>query len=256
MSLLSATVLRVTPIGKTRDFCPLCRQERRFRLANAEHRRVILLLDRGPVGHPHHELTCMSCGCKMERPAEERPIAHAPPAEARESFEPECLAIVKRRIDTNTKMELARRAGKLTPQGREEMIRGAVHCFARIYDEQPTERVTPAMSGLLLVATLALGGLAAYLWRAHEQPMLAGVCAVAVVLMWCGLWYWIVSQSPRHKVRAWLARALAPLDPSVEEIRQARRELQAIRMGAGYKIRSAKVRAKIDKIRRTGAAHP
>jgi hypothetical protein len=252
MSLLSATVLRVRPIGKTRDFCPVCRQERRFRLAIAERRRVILLMDRGPVGHPHHELTCLSCQCKMERPAEERPVASPPVGAAAEGFEPECLAIVQRRIDGCVKMEEARRSGRLSPQGREEMIRGAVHCFARIYDEEPTERVTPMMSGLLFVATIALAAGGLFAWYRMDHNPLAIASALAIVAIWGGLWHWIVSHSPRKKVRTWLAMALAPLDPSEQEIRQARRELQAIRMGAGFKIRSGKVRAKIEKIRRSG----
>jgi len=255
MALLSATVLRVRPAGKTRDFCPVCRQERRFRLAIAEHRRIVLLMDRGRVGQEHHELTCMSCSCKMERPPEERPIEITPSGPAAESFEPDCLAIVQRRIDDCTAMEAARRAGKLTPRFREEMIGQAVHSFARIYDEEPTERITPAACAALFLVTLALGAAAVTSWMRIEGSagrFAAVACLVAIALVWGGLWHWVVTHSPRKKVRAWLAMALAPLDPTVEEIRQARRELQARRMGAGFKMRSAKVLAKIEKIKKSG----
>ena len=255
MALLSATVLRVRPAGKTRDFCPVCRQERRFRLAIAEHRRIVLLVDRGQVGQGHHELTCMSCGCKMERPSEERPIPIEPTGPAAETFEPECLAIVQRRIDDCSAMEAARRANKLTPQWREEIISQAVHSFARIYDEEPTERVTPLMSGVIFLMTIALGGAAVAAWmRVEGTPgrAIAVACLVGIVLVWGGLWYWIVTHSPRKKVRTWLAMALAPMDPTVEEIRAARRELQARRMGAGFKIRAGKVLAKIEKIKKSG----
>lgn len=255
MALLSATVLRVRPAGKTRDFCPVCRQERRFRLAIAEHRRVILLIDRGRIGQEHHELTCMSCGCKMERPAEERPIDIAPTGPAAEMFEPECLAIVQHRIDDCGAMEAARKAGKLTPQFREEMIGQAVHSFARIYDEEPTARITPMASAAMFSATLFLAGGAAWSLLRLEGAagrLISGACLLGVALIWGGLWYWIVTHSPRKQVRTWLAMALAPLSPTVEEIRQARRELQARRMGAGFKIRSAKVLAKIEKIKKSG----
>lgn len=255
MSLLSATVLRVRPAGVTGDFCPICRRERRFRLGVAERRRVILLMDRGRVGHEHHELTCQTCRCKMERSVSERPLPpepRRPTGAALVSFEPECLPIVRHRIESCTRMEQARRDGRLKPEARQEMIRQAVHCFARAYDEEPTERVTPLASGLLLLATVVLGGGAAVALLRLDSPVLAVVCAAGVVLLWAGLWYWIVAHSPRKQVRTWLAMALAPLDPSREEIASARRELQAVRMGAGFKIRTDKVRAKIEKIRRSG----
>lgn len=197
----------------------------------------------------------MSCGAMMERPSEERPIDVAPSGPAAETFEPECLAIVQRRIDDCTAMEAARKADKLTRQFREEMIGQAVHSFARIYDEEPTERITPGMSALVFLATLLLGAGAVWSWLRIDGATgrwVAAACLLGILAVWGGLWYWILTHSPRKRVRTWLAAALAPLDPTVEEIRQARRELQARRMGAGFKIRSAKVLAKIEKIKKSG----
>jgi hypothetical protein len=250
--LFSATVLRVRPAGVTGDFCPVCRQERRFQLAIADHRRVILLMDRGRVGHEYHELTCKSCGCKMQRSPAERPLQHLPAGSAAELFEPECLPIVRRRIEDCTRMEAARKAGKLKPDTREEMIRHSIHCFARLYDEQPTARVTPLASGLLLAATVALGVLAAFFWITLRQMAIVLAIVACILTLWSGLWYTVISRSPRQKVRTWLAMSLAPLDPTEAEIRQARRELQTVRMGAGFKMRPAKVREKIERIRRSG----
>jgi hypothetical protein len=252
MSLLSATVLRVRPAGVTSDFCPVCRQERRFRLSIADQRRVVLLMDRGQIGHEHHELTCKSCGCKVERPAAERPLQHVPTGPAAETFEPECLPIVAHRIADCTRMEAARKANKLKPEAREEMIRHAVHCFARIYDEEPTARITPLASGALFLATIVLLGVAMFAFFRLDHPVVAAVFALTAVGLWVWLWYWVATHSPRKRVRTWLAMALAPLDPSESEIRQARRELQAIRVGAGFKIRPNKVRGKIDQIKRSG----
>lgn len=252
MPLLSATVLRVSPAGVTADFCPVCRQERRFRLAIAERRRVALLIDRGRVGHEHHELTCKSCGCLVERPAAERPMKAVPHGPAAETFEPECLAIVRHRIEDCTRMEAARKAGKLKPDTREEMIRHSVHCFARLYEEEPTERITPVTSTLLLIATVALLGGALLAWFRLEAAWLAVVLVPSAAALWVGLWFWIARRSPRKRARTWLAMSLAPLDATEAEIRQARRELQAVRMDAGFKMRPAKVREKIERIRRSG----
>ena len=253
MSLVSATVLRVRPAGVTVDFCPVCRRERRFRLAVAERRRVVLLVDRGPVGQAHHELACRSCGCVMERAASERPIGRPPTGAAAETFEPACLPIVRQRIEDCTRMEAARAAGRLKPEGREEMIRHAVHCFARLYDEGPTDRVTPVASALVFALTAALGYGAVAAWTRLERPLWAAACLAGIAAVWGVLWLWVETRSPRRKVRTWLARALAPLDPSEAEIRQARRELQSVRMGAGFKMRPAKLRAKIERIRRAGS---
>lgn len=252
MSLLSATVLRVRPAGVTTDYCPVCRQERRFRLGVAEQRRVILLIDRGRVGHEHHELVCKSCGCMMERPAAERPMPHVPSGPAAETFEPACLPIVRHRIEDCTRMEAARKAGGLKGGVREEMIRQAVHAFAKIYDEEATARITPLMSGLLFASTILLAGGAMAAWFRANEPGLAVVFVVCIVILWAWLWWWIATHSPRKKVRTWLAMALAPLDPTEAEIRQARRELQAVRMGAGFKMKPAKVRGKIERIRKSG----
>jgi hypothetical protein len=252
--LLSATVLRVRPAGVTDDFCPVCRQKRRFRLGVAEHRRVILLIDRGRIGHEHHELTCKSCGCMLERPAEERPIRHPPTGAPAETFEPACLPIVAHRIADCTRMEAARKAGKLKPEAREEMIRHAVHCFARLYDEQPTDRITPAAGAAIGLATVALAAGGAWALVELERPALAGLAGLALVMLWAGVWRWISVHSPRKRVRAWLAMALAPLDATESEIRQARRELQTMRIGAGFKIRPNKVRHKIERIRKSGVA--
>ncbi len=252
--LLSATVLRVRPAGVTEDFCPVCRQERRFRLAVAEHRRMVLLFDRGPVGHEHHELTCQTCRCVMERPAAERPMAHRPSRAAAGTHRPECLPIVRHRIADCTRMEALRRAGKVKPDLREEMIRHAVHCFARLYDEEPTERVTPAVWAMTVLGTGGAGVAAFLAWTSWERPAVAGVLAAAAVLLWVGLWRWVTVRSPRTRVRTWLAMALAPLDATEAEIRQARRELQAMRIGAGFKLQPGKVRHKIERIRRSGAA--
>ena len=78
LSVFNARVLCVRPIGVTSDYCPVCRQERRFHLCQAERKRYLLCFDQGREGHPHHELTCFVCGCKCERPAEERPIEILP----------------------------------------------------------------------------------------------------------------------------------------------------------------------------------
>ncbi len=252
MSLLSATVLRVRPVGVTSDFCPVCRQERRFRLGLAEYRRVALLIDRGRVGHEHHELVCKSCGCVTERPASERPLRHAPSGPAAETFEPECLPIVRHRIEDCTRMEALRKAGKIRPEIREEMIRHAVHCFARTYDEPRTARVTPLASAAIFGATLALGVLAYLAWTRLGHPWLALSALFGAVAVWLGLWHWINTHSPRARVRTWLAMALAPLDPTEAEIRQARLELQTHRMGAGFKMSPAKLRGRIERIRRSG----
>ncbi len=255
MSLLSATVLRVRPVGVTGDFCPVCRQERRFRLAQAEYRRVVLLVDRGRAGQEHHELLCKSCGCVVERPASERPIPHALQAPARraaEAFEPECLPIVRHRIDDCTRMEALRKSGKVRPETREEMIRHAIHCFARIYDEPWTARITPLASAALFSATLASCVLSYLAWTRLDHPWLAFGVLLGAAVLWIGLWHWVNTHSPRARVRMWLAMALAPLDPTEAEIRQARMELQTHRMGAGFKMSPAKLRGHIDRIRRSG----
>lgn len=248
-SLLNARVLCVRPIGITSDYCPVCRQERRFHLAQAERRRYFLLFDQGREGHPHHELTCFVCGCKCERPAGERPIEILPDPKSAGSYEPESLPVVRARIGDCIAMEEALQSGKLGRKEREEMIRQTLFSFARIYDEDPFERIRPWV--LLLMATtiaaLAVFGVMAMRHTGSSTPLMAAGGSIVVIIT--ALLYWVTTHSPRKRVRTWLAMALLPLDPTREEIRQARRELQASRIKAGYAIRSDKVLAKVRKLR-------
>ena len=248
-SLISATVLRVRPIGVTSDYCPVCRKECRFRLTQAEHKRYFMCLDRGRHGQPHHELTCMSCHCRVERPTEERPISILPDPKGAAFFEPEMLPIVQKRIDNCTSMESIRQSDKLSPAQREETIRHSLYCFSRLYDEETFERLTPGTRLFILIGMIAIGISAYIAWArtgSYLAPILAGV-ALALILL--SLVFWAAKHSPRKRVRTWLAMALVPLDPTGEEIRKVRAELQGSRLKAGFQIRTRKVLAKIKKLK-------
>jgi len=253
LSLLSARVLCIRPIGVTSDYCPVCRQERRFHLAQAERKRYFLCFDHGREGHPHHELTCFVCACKVERPADERPVEILPDPRSAGTYEPEPLPIVRQRIADCVAMEQALQAGRLKGEDRTEMIRHTIFSFARIYDEEPFERIKPWVMMLIALTMLALGafGVVAMQRSGNIVPLVAAGGAIVVIL--AALLYWVTTHSPRKRVRTWLATALLPLNPTSEEIRAARREMQASRIKAGYAIRSEKVLAKMKKLRAGGA---
>jgi hypothetical protein len=248
-SLISATVLRTRPIGVTPDYCPVCRRERRFRLAQAEYRRYFMCMDRGRHGHPHHELTCMTCDCRVERPVEERPIAILPDPKSADFFEPELLPIVQSRIDNCSAMEQARKDDKLNTKQREEMIRHALYSFARVYDEETFERLSPVARLLIAIFALAVAIGGYYAWTQTGSWYAPALAALALLLGFLTLVYWIARQSPRKRVQLWLAQALCPLDPTSSEIRQARAELQGSRMKAGFQIRTDRVLARIKKLK-------
>ena len=246
--LLSARVLCVRPIGMTLDYCPVCRSERRFSLAFAQHKKYFLFFDQGTMGHEHHELTCVSCACKLERPSGERPIGVFPEGGAVETFEPEMLPIVRQRIDDCVAMETARVQNRINADQREEMIRHAMYCFSRIYDEEPFERIKPWVMFLLsiLMISTASAGVWAFTKTGNVWSLVGA--GISVVLVMAALLYWVMTHSPRKRVRTWLALALAPLNPTQEEIRRARAEMQASRIEAGFKIRADKVLAKMRKL--------
>jgi len=253
LSLLSARVLCIRPIGITSDFCPVCRQERRFHLTQAERKRYFLCFDQGREGHPHHELTCFVCACKVERPAEERPVEILPDPKSCGSYEPTMLPIVGSRIRDCVAMEQALQSGKLRGEDREELIRHTIFSFARIYDEEPFERVKPWVMMMIVITIVAIAALGVWAMQRSGSytPLYAAGGAIIVVIM--ALMYWVTTHSPRNRVRTWLATALLPVEPTREEIRKARAEMQASRIKAGYAIRSDKVIAKMKKLRAGGA---
>ncbi len=253
LSLLSARVLCVRPIGVTSDYCPVCRQERRFDLAQTERKRYFLCFDQGREGHPHHELTCRVCACRVVRPAEERPIEVIPDRKGAATNEPTMLPIVKSRIADCVAMERALRAGGLRDKDREEMIRHTMLGFARIYDEEPFERVKPWVMLLLTLTIVAVAVLGVMAMRRSGDMLPIYLAAGAIVLIIAALLYWVTRHSPRKRVRTWLATALLPLNPTREELARARKEMQASRIKAGYAIRSEKVLAKMKKMRAGGA---
>lgn len=248
-SVLSARVLCVRPIGVTSDFCPVCRQERRFYLAQAERKRYFLCFDQGREGQPHHELTCFVCACKVERHAAERPIEILPDPKSAGSYEPTALPIVKSRIADCVAMENALQSGKLKGEDREEMIRYTIFGFARIYDEDPLERIKPWVM-LLIVLTIVALGCAGVITMRHSGsivPLVSAIGAIGMVIF--ALMYWVTTHSPRKRVRTWLARSLVPINPTKDEFRKSLREMQASRMSAGDRICSEKVLAKMKKLR-------
>lgn len=253
-SLISATVLRTRPIGVTSDYCPVCRKECRFRLTQAEHKRYFLCMDRGRHGQPHHELTCMTCNCRVERPTEERPISILPDPKGVPFFEPEMLPIVQKRINSCTTLESIRQDDKLSPAQREEMIRHSLYCFARVYDEETFERLTPGARLFILIGTITIAICAYYAWTQTGSPLAPTLAAIALGLILLSLVFWAARHSPRQRVRTWLAMALLPLDPTSEEFRKVRAELQGSRLKAGFQIRTRKVLAKIKKLKAKGTS--
>ncbi len=150
-------------------------------------------------------------------------------------------------------MEAARRDDKLKSGQREEMIRHSLYCFARLYDEETFERLTPLARLLILIAVLIIGASGYYAWTQTGSPAAPIIAAIAIVLIFLSLMFWAFKHSPRKRVRTWLAMALLPLDPTSEEIRKARAELQGSRLKAGFQIRTHKLLAKIKKLKAKSA---
>lgn len=151
-------------------------------------------------------------------------------------------------------MESARREDKLNAGQREEMIRHSFYCFARLYDEETFERLTPRARLLILIAGLLIASTGYYAWSQTGSTFAPILAAVAVGLIFLTLMFWAFKHSPRKRVRTWLAMALLPLEPSSEEIRKARAELQGSRLKAGFQIRTAKLLAKIKKLKAKSGA--
>lgn len=253
---LASVSLRTRPIGVTVDFCPVCRRERRFKFAEARQHQYFMMLDRGAVGHPHHELTCTGCGAILERDVSERPVAMTVTSGG-EVREPEVLPLVRQRIADWADMERRRNEGGLRPDERTEMIRTAMLSFSRLYDEQMLARVHPMTTTALMVLSLALAGGGVWAWLQIRNHWIVIGVLVAIIVLIAGILLWFRSRCPKSKARRWVAAALAPLDPSEAEILAIKREMLTSRMKSGECIRPAKMRKAIDKQRvREGMASP
>ena len=146
-------------------------------------------------------------------------------------------------------MENALQSGKLKGEDREEMIRYTIFGFARIYDEDPLERIKPWVMMQIVLTIVALGcaGVIAMRHSGSIVPLVSAIGAIGMVIF--ALLYWVTTHSPRKRVRTWLAKALVPINPTKDEFRKSLREMQASRMSAGDRICCEKVLAKMNKLR-------
>lgn len=239
---LSSLTLRTRPIGRTEDFCPVCRRACWFTLSEAEHCRYFLVFAQGRHGHPWHELECTQCGARLEREVGERKIDYRPESKVEaERYEPESLPLVGSRIKSCESMERGFCDGSLKPNEREEMLRTAFFSFAKLYEEDLLERVPPVLLTAMAVMSLGLVATGVVAWqRIESQALLIGVLASVFVLILVMLLF-LMSHSPRHRVRGWIAAAAAPLNPTEAEVIKFRRELQTQRLRAGYRIQTKKL---------------
>ena len=79
-------------------------------------------------------------------------------------------------------------------------------CFARLYDEQPFDRLTPAWKLLILLACLGLAGGGFWMTTETGSALWLGGAGVLIALVLVALLAWAKRRSPRMP-RARLARA-------------------------------------------------
>ncbi len=213
--------------------------------------RFAFVFDQGPFAHPHHELTCGTCGAIMERAVEERPISPG------QTGDPEVLPLVRQRIADWDAMEQRRKEGTLRPDDREEMIRTAMLSFARLYDERPVERLHPLTRLTLTLIVIAVVACGAWLWWGTNNIWwLAGGVGCGALLSFIFM-VWIRSCCPRTRVRTWVAAALAPLDPTEAEVTAIKREMLTSRLKSGECIKPSRMIKEVKRLRtKNGASAP
>lgn len=225
-------------VGWVADFCPLCRDLRPFRLQRVGEAGHLWYLSLTSGSFLFNEIECTDCrtlhetdGSRYTNVSDEcldldQLVRHTLPAS-------------RDRVQALVAREERVKARKLAPEERHSLIREAVAHAAGQIDRLIRERRYPPNARVVGWATAGLGVLGVLsIDRAPEW-----VGQVLSLLFVCGLFtcfYFMVTRVSGHVrrvVEPAVARGLAPLRPTLEEIREAIAHVRTLGSGGAKKLK-------------------
>lgn len=234
-------------VGWVADFCPLCRGLRPFRLLRVGSASHIWYLPLGYGQFVGNEIACGICDAVYETDGSRYRGISEDLVDVDE--------LVRRTLpasDGRVQELIAREArvaqGRLGPDERATILREVIAHGAHQVERQVRDRIYPPKGRLVGWATFGLCAL----WvlcgprlPRIPQAILGGFFAAG--LLAC-LYYMFtcVGQHVRSAIEPAVARGLAPLEPTEEEIRDAIGQIRAVGSGAAKKLSPARLRHAIE----------
>jgi hypothetical protein len=247
-------------LGFVADFCPVCREPRAFRLVRVGLASHIYYISFGSGKHVGHLIRCEECGVDTESDAtryasiEKQRPAHL--SELIQASFPALLATYATQIAQEAEIRRAPRS--LSPSQRQSLLIAPfrqLHGSVEARYARGTEMDKPAGIGCLATTVLTIALLAGAI---YFKGTLSDNVLIALVTIFCvgGLYTFVqLGLAPgrflRSRIVPQLARALDPLQPDENELKECLKKCRDVGWKIGAKIKAPKVLAEIER-RRAG----
>jgi hypothetical protein len=238
------------PAGRGAMFCPVCRDlcaaeaVRECRAVTAFHFFALWRWGR------RCELTCPTCRAVFHRAADYPCIADAAPGADPIDLLADADDALIDSITARDDLEQKRRFGKLTRQERDLLLSEPFEAMAHRSGEVLSTRI-PTLAGFMIIGLLfAIPITIAVMLSSTDlatRAIALLVCAAMALLLTVDLFIW-EPRRDRRSVYSHLARALAPLTPSDDELGAVLLKFQRERNALARAVRLSALRRHIERV--------
>lgn len=245
--LVWGTTIKRKTVGWVADFCPLCRGLRPFRLQRIGAAGHIWYISLGSGSFLGNEIECGVCGTIHETDGARYTRLSDVPAELDELVR-RTLPGTDERVQALVAREERVTRGQLAPDEREALIREVIAHGAGQVDRQIRERRYPPKARL--VGWITFGSFVLFVAFGARLPEPFGpILALPFFVGIFVCFYFMLTRVRSHVrgiVEPAVARGLAPLKPTVEEIREAVAYARSLGSDGAKKLKPARLRDAIE----------
>ncbi len=245
--LVWGTTIKRKAVGWVADFCPLCRGLRPFRLQRIGAAGHVWFISLGSGSFLGNEIECSACGTIHETDSSRYTRVSDDLAELDELVR-RTLPGADGRVEALVAREQRVTRAQLAPGEREALSREAILHGAGQVDRQIREQRSPPKARLVGWITFGLLVLFAAFGPRLGEP-LGPLLALAFFAGLLVCLYFAVTRIRSHVrgiVEPAVARGLAPLKPTVEEIREAVAHVRTLGSDGAKKLKPARLRDAIE----------
>jgi len=251
MFIIWGTKVRHRKLGFRAEFCRFCRQVRPFKVVQVESVAHIYYIPYGSGTIHGHTMSCQQCGTTVNAQLED-----AMNCSRDRGFDiTELIAKTRPQIEQewSSRLELEERvkSRKLTAQERESLIIEPFLLLNPLLQHRTAQIYFDKVSGIGCLATIAIPlaiiwiGVARFPGSDESRGKIALVAAGVLAVFTVGALATDRRRFSRRMIIPQLARALAPLDPTPEEIDRALAKLKEMNWAIGKKIKTEDVSSAI-----------